>query len=456
MKLLRIALLAGVLVLPVALQAETRTWDNDSTDGLWSTFANWSDDTKPEADDTVIISNGDTVDWNSTVSGQTLPGNLTINLSGSSTLTETNTIRLNGATLNVASGSSLTGKFWDLVGATINFEDGAGATMTNWEQKNDNTFKFVLGASGFTKLTPGTLQIAGHINNTSMSNATYIVDMASYTGGVAVIPLVDFTTDGSGTTAETFQWATLIVSNAGTYPEPAIRWNDNDDAIELAPYGGLLAWDGEAGDGLWTNAVNWNADVLPGAGETIAIGNGDTVEWDGNGSIPANLTVNLTGGSTLHSSWVLRFAGATINVASGCSLTSGVNNWFDLAGGTVSFEDGATNTVHNWEHKGNNTFNFELSETGFETLTPVHLASGGGVTWSNATYNIDISAYDRANGKTITLIDWTSHHANFTDTFDGVTANITGLDGGRLSWDAANHDLILHVVPLYGTIMIVR
>ena len=450
MKLLNTAVLAGVLVLPIAAQAATRTWDNDSTDGLWSTDANWSENTRPVGADTVVIANGDSV----AADIGTWPGGLIVTLSGGSDLVQSNTaVRLNGANLHVGPGSTLAGGFWDLVGANVTFENGAAATMNNWEQKGDNTFTFELGGSGFTTLTPNSLHIAGH-NDTTMSNATYIADMAGYTNGPGVITLVDFANDTSGTTAETFLWSTRTVMNRGDYPNSTITWHDATDTIRLNVVDAL--WDGDAGDGLWTNAVNWRGDVVPTAGNIVRISNGDTVEWDGNGSVPSGLTINLTGGSTLHSSWVLRLAGATINVASGCSLTSGVNNWFDLAGGTVNFEAGATNTVHMWEHKGNNTFNFVLSETGFETLTPVHLASGGGATWSNATYNIDISAYNRARGKTITLIDWTSHHANFTDTFDGVTANITGLDGGWLSWDAVSHDLTLHVVPLFGTIMIVR
>jgi hypothetical protein len=459
MRVLSAILVWGVLVCPVVLHGATVTWDDGGPDKNWSTADNWDGngsgaDGKPGTGDTVIIATGDSVlcdigNW---------PGGMDVTLSGGSDLAQSvATLRMSSSSLHVGSGSTLSGGFWDLGGADITFENGAAATMSAWEQKFNNSFTFELGPSGFTTLTPGSLAIAGH-NNTTMSNATYIVDMANYTGGAAVIPLVDFTSDGSGTTAETFQWATLIVTNAGTYPDPAICWNDSDDVIELAPYGGGLAWDGEAGDGLWRNPTNWNTDVLPGTGETIAIGNGDTVEWDavGGQSLPGGLTVNLSGNSTLHSSAVLRMSGSTINVGAGCSLTSDVNDWFDLGGGTVNFEDGATNTVYYWEQKGNITLGFTLGETGFTALEPVQLRSGNSATWSNATLNVDISAYDRSNGKTITLIDWGSHHANFTDTFDGVTANITGHEGGSLSWDTSESQLILHVVPLQGSIMIVR
>ena len=455
MRYLNAVVMFGVLVLSAASQGATVSWDGGGSDANWSTADNWDGNGSgtggiPGGNDTVTIATGDSV-----ISDiGTWPGGLTVTLSGGSDLAQSGSaLRLNSANLHVGPGSTLSGGFWDLSGADITFENGAAATMSSWEQKFNNTFTFELGPTNFTTLTPGTLHVPAH-HNTTMSNATYIVDMTNYAGGPGVITLLDFTTDGAGVTPEKFLWSTRIVTNGAEYPKSTITWNDALSSVQLNVVDAL--WDGEAGDGFWTNAVNWRGDVVPAAGNMIHISNGDTVEWDGSGNLPGGVTVNLTGNSTLHSSWVLRFNWATLNVGAGCSLTSGVNNFFDLNHGTVNFDAGATNTVHMWEHKGNNTFGFTLNETGFTTLHPVSLRSGNGVTWSNATYNIDISAYDRERGQNITLIDWDSHHANFTDTFDGVTVNITGHEGGTLSWDAAESRLILHIVPIQGTILIVR
>jgi len=431
-------------------------WDGGGGDGLWKTAANWNIEALPIAGETVTISNGDTVSWDGS-SGQTLPGGLTVNLSGNSTLTASSIIRLNNATINVASGSTLTstgGAFWDLDDADLTFEDGAACTIDEWENKDVNTFTFTLGATGFAPLAPTSFLIGGggtH-NPGNIANATYTVDMAGYTGGSGTVTLVDYVNDWAAMDNTSFQTATLNVLNRGDFSGSNLSWDDATESIRLNVM--YPTWDGEAGDGLWSTALNWSGDVLPVAGDTVYITNGDTVEWDTAGNLPAGLTVNIDGNSTLHSSWVLRLAGSTINVASGSALTSDVNDWFDIGGGSVSFEDGAVNTVHFWEHKGANTFDFTLSDTGFTALTPNTLRSGGGATWSDATYNIDISAYDRDNGRTIVLMDFNASFmgGTFDPSANSPTVNITGLEGGSLSWDSVNYDLVLTLNGLRGTV----
>jgi hypothetical protein len=436
-------------------QAATRTWDGDAGDGLWTNAMNWDGNTStPGNGDTANISNGDTV----TSVVQNMPGNFTLNLSGNSTLTRLDSvIRLNGATLHVASGSGLTGTgFWDLDDADITFDDGAVATMSNWEQKDYNTFTFNLSASGFSALTPSSFLIGKGSLIGNISNATYNVDMDNYTGGPGIITLADFGNDYASMDNAKFQGAGgLNILNNESYPNTTITWNDSTEAIQLNVVDAV--WDGGAGDGLWTNAVNWAGDVVPATGNIVHISNGDTVEWDQSISIPANLTIELTGNSTLHSSWVLRCNGATINVASGCSLTSDVNDYFDLANATVSFEDGAINTVSRWEHKGNNTFDFKLSATGFTTLTPGWLMFGNSGTWALSTYNIDISDYNRLLGTTITLMDFStaSNGGTFDPSAKSPTVNVTGHDGGTLVWDAVNKALILKIKAFPGTVILI-
>ena len=76
---------------------------------------------------------------------------------GSELTTDGPVIRLNNATINVDAASTLSGAFWDLDGASIVFEDGAQATMANWEQKDINSFTYELGAYDFTTLTPDSI-----------------------------------------------------------------------------------------------------------------------------------------------------------------------------------------------------------------------------------------------------------------------------------------------------------
>ncbi|MCB0644943.1 MAG: hypothetical protein KDC44_25025, partial [Phaeodactylibacter sp.] len=38
-----------------------------------------------------------------------------------------------------------------------------------------------------------------------------------------------------------------------------------------------VTWDGDAGDGLWNTAANWDGDILPTATDDVVIDNGDAV-----------------------------------------------------------------------------------------------------------------------------------------------------------------------------------
>ncbi len=154
----------------------------------------------------------------------------TVWLSGGAGLAEpSGVVRLNGATINVASGSVLAGNFWDMNNGTINFANGAVATMNDWEQKGNTVFKFTLGKVGFTALTPRIFRLGG---GATMANATYKVDMAAYTNTIKIITLADFEIDTTEMSPEIFQTAHLIVENVGGYVAN-LQWNSATKAIEL-------------------------------------------------------------------------------------------------------------------------------------------------------------------------------------------------------------------------------
>jgi hypothetical protein len=214
-------------------RAATLTWTGSGGDDLLSTAANWNPSQAPVGGDTLNIGTGDTVKQENN-----LPSSSTINLTGSSSLsTQASVIRLNDSTLNVGSGSSLVGAFWDLDGASITFADGAIATMANWEQKDFNTFTYQLGASGFTALTPGTFRLGtGGAASASIANATYVVDFAAFTGGAGSysITLMDFASDAAGLTNATFQTASFSYLNDGNISSPSITWDDPTDTMTLS------------------------------------------------------------------------------------------------------------------------------------------------------------------------------------------------------------------------------
>lgn len=215
---------------------ETVTWTGSGGDGKLSTAANWDtpDGKAPIANDTLLINNGATV-----AHVGALLGNSTISLVGSTLTTDSGAIRLNNATINVDATSSLTGGFWDLDGASIVFEDGALANMTDWEQKGINSFTYVLGTSDFLTLTPGAFRLGSQPSGlaASITNATYIVDFTNfvYELGSQSIILMDFSNGGTMTNA-TFQTASfnyINIDEAVTLENLLITWSDAADSMTL-------------------------------------------------------------------------------------------------------------------------------------------------------------------------------------------------------------------------------
>jgi hypothetical protein len=217
---------------------ETVTWTGSGGDGKLSTAANWDtpDGKAPIANDTLLINNGATVAHEGA-----LLGNSTINLEGSTLTTEASVIRLNNATINVDATSSLTGGFWDLDGASIVFEDGALANMANWEQKDLNSFTYVLGTSDFLTLTPGAFRLGNQPGaglTGSMTNATYIVDFTNfvYELGSKSIILMDFSSDATNMSDATFQTASfnyINIDEAVTLQNLLITWSDAENSMTL-------------------------------------------------------------------------------------------------------------------------------------------------------------------------------------------------------------------------------
>ena len=231
-------------------------WDGGGGSTLWTTATNWDPDFLPVAGNTVAIASPVTVTTNTNLAA------FTVSLTNGGGMTVTSgAARLQGATINVASGSALTGGFWDLNGGTLNFQNGAVATMSDWELKGTTRFTFKLGAAGFSKLTPGTLRGTA----ATVAASTWVADMADYTGGPGIITLVDYATDGLGM-GPLFSTSTLSVTNLGVGYTANLQWNNTAKSIELNVTGGgnpFTAWamgtnftDDANGDGM-SNGLAW-------------------------------------------------------------------------------------------------------------------------------------------------------------------------------------------------------
>ena len=234
------AFVLKVQVDPYVAPVADLVWDGGGGSVLWATAANWDPDFTPVAGNKVAIASAVTVDCPNV----SLPA-CTISLMNHGAMTSsTGAVRLQGATINVASGSALSGGFWDMNNGTINFQNGALATVSNWELKGTTRFTFKLGAAGFTKLTPGILRGAAG----TIAASTWIADMADYTGGPGIIPLVDYTSDSynGGMTDALLQTAGLSVINLGVGYAANLQWNHTTKAIELnvtaAPGNSYASW----------------------------------------------------------------------------------------------------------------------------------------------------------------------------------------------------------------------
>jgi len=198
-----------------------QTWDGGGDGVNWTDPLNWDTDTVPSSFSTVNIGAGATVDFTGSLPG----GPSTINVDGTLNGGGSGAIRLSGATLNVSSTGSLTGGFWDLNGATLNFQDGAAATFSNWENKAINNFNFELGSTGFSTLTPGTVREGVPPAITT----TFTADLANYTGPIGLIDLVDFSADAVGYTDADFIYNII---NPGPYTAN-LQYDETGDIVQL-------------------------------------------------------------------------------------------------------------------------------------------------------------------------------------------------------------------------------
>ncbi len=400
----RAAALALALLAAPSLHAATRTWDNGAGTNVWGTAANWSGDTLPATSDTVIINNGDTV-----YTSVALPA-LNITISGNSVWTSNvnattgGVIRLGGSTVTVESGSSLSGlNFWDMNGATLNFYDGAIVNLTNWEFKANNTTKFILGASGFSTLTPYRIMVGGV---TTTANQTYVVDFNNYTGGSTTLTLMDFSASSYSTlNATSFQSGNFSYLNNTGY-SASMSYNDATFDIQLAITKLPSTWAGGSG--------NWSAGFSP------AVANGDAVEFTGAGGTATN---NIASG-TLSSIGSILFdsgAGAYTLVANSGSAGNGsaltvtgaiTNNSsstqtinMDVAPGSIvinsgAIEIGASGRLNSGSYSNtiSNSGTFIYSGTNAQTLSGV-ISGTGGLT-KNASSTLTLSGANTYTGTT--------------------------------------------------------
>ena len=222
----------------------------------------------------------------------------------------------------------------------------------------------------------------------------------------------------------------------------------NDGIFAFGAGGAAVAWDGGAGDGLWSSALNWDSDAVPtsaddvtiddAAGVTVTIGGTTSAEAQsltiGNGSgsdvilvISSSSTspLTVTNALTVNSEGEIRFSAANGDISAGStsfdnaslveyqSRTIPVDSYGNLVinGATGTSGTGTITVADSLEKKGSGSF----------TAANAFTVSGNyRNTAGTATYNGGLTF----NGSTFTVASGT---VSGTITFSGSSAqNIAG------------------------------
>jgi hypothetical protein len=232
-------------------------------------------------------------------------------------------------------------------------------------------------------------------------------------------------------------------------------------------------WDGEAGDGLWESAANWNPNGVPTSSEWAVIGTGAVVS----GTRPVCRNVTVEAGSTLrqgdNNSLDARTLGCTLTVHGtyepsprgfipgnkSIELSGAISArvpWAVISGTPFTFWDGAVFQNQNMALRVNtgNTMRFNLSESGFQTIRLGGLlnpqpAVNGFAGWPNISLVVDASKYDIQNGSDLVLIDFTNAEGAFPS-YNNLPFDLIEVGGaleGRLNWNANDATLNLILGP---------
>ena len=462
----KLILMASVTLMlaATAVEAATRTWDNTGAGSLFATAGNWIGDVAPTSGvDSVILDPSEGTAW--------LVSEFTIASGQSMTASDGTDAALRigaGGDLTVATGGELD---FATAGANLaesgtsnqvmTFEAGAAVALAGLYTSPGWTMEFVADTGGVTKVDVGAFSPSGPLE----------------------LDLTDYDTV-NGNTLVLFDYAGVV---AGVFSSTNVTGVPADGSVNYAydQGGGDMAiayvldipfeWDDGGGDSNWATASNWNFNAVPGPSDEVVIGSGYTVTNvpDSYGSllVEAGASVTMAGSGNAWNGGVttvegtLDFPGAfrlygnaSLDVSG--ALGASISYLVPYQTSTVRFSDGASlgNSSMVFQLDDTPTLEFTLSETGFSMLQAGQL--NGNATWSGVTVNIDISSYDRYLGTTITLIDFSG--GGLGGTFDpdsnSPTVNITGHDGGTLSWDAVNYDLVLEMEPPppKGAVFIIR
>ncbi|WP_309387455.1 PEP-CTERM sorting domain-containing protein [Cerasicoccus frondis] len=181
-----------------------------------------------------------------------------------------------------------------------------------------------------------------------------------------------------------------------------------------------ITWDGGGGDGLWSNPLNWDGDVLPTSDDNVVIDNA-TVTVDSPASAK-QISLGNSGSSTV-----------TLNVNSTLSYFDqfGASDW-GVVGDTISVNVGSGGLIDGGEaSRIEGTATVTIGSGGMITgvyrqrIDPTILLDGGVYRFSGSSTGNPIGTYALNNGS----ISGASGTLIFTATGDGLNLNIQPSSG---------------------------
>ena len=284
--------------------------------------------TSAVADTQLLDTNGETINFNLTMSG-TAAVQLVSNLN----LSETSTLTLNGATLNINSKSATIGILTIITGASVILNGVLNCASVTHTSGSIAIGTGTITCAGTYTFTSGTI----NINNSATLTAS-IFNSNNINARVIAFGTGRIVLNGSGTTI----WNT---------PTPSNLSYTGTSRIDLTYSGGVGSRSIVAGAATEASALNFNITagtdsvILTGAVRNLIFtGFGGIPTLGGSSTIYGNLTIPA--GLTTSGTFTLTLAGTTGIAGTQILDTNGViNNWFIVKSGTAGLLLASTLTL---------------------------------------------------------------------------------------------------------------